>query len=106
MSWARRGPCPTLTVTAAIEGNRAVIRLEDNGSKPECPELLFRARQPGIEDSGLFISQAVVRAFGGDVRYEPEPHGSCFVVELQMDLDVLHTSVTSLPQRTSYCANR
>jgi len=28
--------------------------------------------------------RAVLRSYGGELRYEPQPSGSCFVVEAQV----------------------
>lgn len=69
------------------------IRVSDHGEGvPEAfvPQLFTRfARassvRPDVPGSGLGLSivDGLVRAQGGDVRYEPvEPHGACFVVEL------------------------
>jgi signal transduction histidine kinase len=49
------------------------------------PERLFQPFQQGAEGSGLglYISRAVVRSYGGELRFEPTPSGTLFVVELQ-----------------------
>jgi C4-dicarboxylate-specific signal transduction histidine kinase len=33
---------------------------------------------------GLYVSRAMVRSYGGDLRFEPHPDGACFAVELQV----------------------
>jgi signal transduction histidine kinase len=46
--------------------------------------LLFRPFQHGADASGLglYVSKAMARSFGGDLRFEPQRQGACFVVEL------------------------
>ncbi|HYW42256.1 MAG TPA: hypothetical protein VE959_05330, partial [Bryobacteraceae bacterium] len=48
------------------------------------PEQLFKPFQPGAHAMGLglYISRAILRASGGGLRYEKEPEGACFAVEL------------------------
>lgn len=75
-----------LTVSAAVEDERRVtVRFEDSGPGVACPERLFQPFQPGAEGTGLglYISRALLRSYGGDLRFEPRQRGSCFVVELQ-----------------------
>ncbi len=73
-----------LTITAAIESQRIVVRFRDNGCGVAHPDRLFRPFQQGAKATGLglYLSRAFMRSFRGDLRYEPEPIGSSFVVEL------------------------
>jgi len=73
-----------LRVEAHRDGDVVLVKFRDTGSGVTDPESLFQPFQPGAHSSGLglYISRAILRACGGDLRYEPEPHGSCFVVEL------------------------
>ncbi|HTT85160.1 MAG TPA: PAS domain-containing sensor histidine kinase, partial [Rhizomicrobium sp.] len=73
-----------LVLTAKLEKKRVQIRLRDSGSGVAHPERLFRPFQHGAQATGLglYLSRALMRSFRGDVRYEPEPHGSSFIVEL------------------------
>lgn len=73
-----------LTISAVVEGRRILVRVQDTGPGVAAPERLFQLFQPGAEASGLglYISRAMVRSFGGDLRYQPRPVGCCFVVEL------------------------
>jgi signal transduction histidine kinase len=79
-----------LQISVEIDERRAMVRFRDSGPGIAVPERLFEAFQPGADGSGLglFISRAVVRGYGGDLRYEPQlPRsggGSCFTVELQI----------------------
>ena len=56
----------------------------DTGTGVPHPELLFRPFQAGADASGLglYISKAIARSFGGDLRFEPQPEGARFVLEL------------------------
>ena len=72
-----------LRISAGIEGERVVLRVCDSGSGVANPERLFQPFQPGAEATGLglYLSRAFVRAFKGDLRYEPGPT-CCFALEL------------------------
>lgn len=80
--------CPVreLFVGVSADQQRVTIRFRDTGPGVSAPERLFEPFQPGADGSGLglYVSRAVVRAYGGDLRYEPVDSGSCFVVEVQM----------------------
>jgi signal transduction histidine kinase len=73
-----------LIVEARVEQDLVRVRFFDTGSGVAKPGELFRPFQSGSESAGLglYISRAILRAHGGDLRYEPQPHGSCFTVEL------------------------
>ena len=78
--------CPRreVRITAETERDLVVIRFFDSGPGVAHPENLFRPFQPGAHSAGLglYISQAILRSYGGGLRYEPQPSGSCFVIEL------------------------
>jgi len=71
-------------ISATVESDLVVVRVADNGPGVANPEELFRPFQPGAHavGLGLYISRAILRAHGGGLRYEPQPRGSCFAVEL------------------------
>jgi C4-dicarboxylate-specific signal transduction histidine kinase len=73
-----------LTLSAAVEGDRVVVRCCDTGPGVPAPESLFRPFQPHADGAGLglYISHAMIGAFGGELRYEPQPSGCCFAVDL------------------------
>jgi two-component system, LuxR family, sensor kinase FixL len=77
-------PTRALNITARSEGQRMAVRIQDTGGGVAHPEHLFRPFQPGAQSTGLgvYLSRALMRSFRGDLRYEREPHGSTFVVEL------------------------
>jgi two-component system, LuxR family, sensor kinase FixL len=73
-----------LTIRASVSGQRVVVRVRDTGPGIAAPERLFQPFQRGAEATGLglYLSRAFVKAFQGDLRYEREPTGCCFAVEL------------------------
>ena len=73
-----------LSVNAFVDNDMVQIEFTDTGPGVAKPEELFQAFQPGAYATGLglYISRAIVRSYGGDVRYEPKSIGSCFVVQL------------------------
>jgi two-component system sensor kinase FixL len=73
-----------LTLSASVADQRVLVRVHDTGPGIASPEHLFRPFQSGAEATGLglYLSRAFVKAFKGDLRYEPEPAGCCFILEL------------------------
>jgi PAS domain S-box-containing protein len=73
-----------IRISAGVEGDLVAVRLYDTGPGVAHPEELFKPFQGGAHSSGLglYISRAILRSHGGNLRYEPQPDGSCFVVEL------------------------
>ena len=73
-----------LTVTASMLDNVLTVRFRDTGSGVVAPDRLFQPFHLDSEGSGLglYVSRAIVRSFAGDLYYEPQPEGSCFVVRL------------------------
>jgi signal transduction histidine kinase len=72
------------TVEAGTDGGRVTARFRDTGCGVRDPAALFQPFHPQAEGTGLglYVSRTLVAASGGDLRYEPQPEGSCFVVEL------------------------
>ncbi len=72
-----------LTVEAAVDHGTVVVRFRDNGPGVKSPGDLFRPfHSTSSAGLGLYVSRAMVRSFGGDLDYEPQPVGSCFTVHL------------------------
>jgi PAS domain S-box-containing protein len=73
-----------LSISCKIEAESVILKFADTGSGVRHPEWLFRPFQHGADASGLglYVSRAIVRSFGGDLRFEPHHQGACFVVEL------------------------
>jgi len=61
-----------------------VIRVIDTGCGVPDPERLFQPFQEGAEANGLglYLSRAFLRAFDGDVVFEPRRSGCCFAIFL------------------------
>jgi two-component system, LuxR family, sensor kinase FixL len=74
-----------LSVTVSEEESRIIVRFLDTGSGVKEPGHLFAPFQPEANGAGLglYVSRAVVRSYGGDLRHEARTPGSCFAVELQ-----------------------
>jgi signal transduction histidine kinase len=85
-SSTRRELSICVSVNDNTNDNRMIVRFLDSGPGVEAPERLFAPFQPGANGTGLglYISRAVMRGYGGDLRFEPAGTGSCFTVELQV----------------------
>jgi two-component system, LuxR family, sensor kinase FixL len=73
-----------LTIAVTREGQRITIRFRDTGCGVSHAERLFRPfqQQAEVTGLGLYLSRAFMRSFRGDLRYEPEPVGSSFIIDL------------------------
>ena len=79
-------PSRELRIAVSAKSRTALVSFEDSGPGIAAPERLFQPFQSGADGTGLglYISRAIVRSYGGDLRFESRPQGSCFVVELQI----------------------
>jgi PAS domain S-box-containing protein len=77
-------PWRELRVSAALERDLVVVRFADSGPGVAEPEGLFKPFHSGGQSTGLglYISRAILRSHGGELRYEPGEKGCCFTVEL------------------------
>ena len=75
-----------LRITAAVQDRAVIVRFEDTGPGIADTSRLFEPFQSGADGTGLglYVSRAVVRSYGGDLRFEPRQHGTCFRVEMQV----------------------
>jgi two-component system, LuxR family, sensor kinase FixL len=73
-----------LTITVSLGPRSVRVSFQDTGLGVADPERLFKPFQAGADGSGLglYVSRAVIRRFGGDLRFEPTSSGACFCVEL------------------------
>jgi C4-dicarboxylate-specific signal transduction histidine kinase len=73
-----------LHISAALEQDWVRIHIRDSGLGVQAPDRLFQPFQTGAaaHGLGLYISRAMIRSFGGDLRYEPDESGGSFVVQL------------------------
>ena len=72
-------------VSANVENGHVLVRFHNSGPPVKNPQTIFQPFRPGAAGIGvgLHVSQAIARSFGGDLRYEPVPDGSCFTVILE-----------------------
>jgi two-component system sensor kinase FixL len=73
-----------LSIEVRYAKQRVTARVRDTGGGVAYPDRLFRPFQQQAQATGLglYLSRAFMRSFRGDLRYEPEPGGSSFIVEL------------------------
>jgi two-component system sensor kinase FixL len=73
-----------LTIGVTRERQRITIRFRDTGCGVAHPDRLFRPfqQQAVATGLGLYLSRAFMRSFRGDLRYESEPVGSSFIIDL------------------------
>lgn len=78
----------TISVQAGVDS--VAVRFRDTGCGVKNPDLLFRPFQQGAQATGLglYLSRAFMRSFRGNLRYEPEPQGSSFIVEMAQAIPV------------------
>jgi PAS domain S-box-containing protein len=79
-----RTAAPCLRISAAAAGQRVSITVSDNGEGVKNPEQLFKPFQQLAQATGLglYLSRALMRSFGGDLRHQPGGSGATFVVEV------------------------
>jgi two-component system, LuxR family, sensor kinase FixL len=72
-------------VSATVEGGHVLLRFHNTGAPIADPDRLFRPFQQAAAGTGLglYVSRAIVRSFGGDLRYQPVKDGCCFAVVLE-----------------------
>jgi C4-dicarboxylate-specific signal transduction histidine kinase len=74
-----------ISISASVEEGRVMVRFHNSGPPIADAVQLFEpfhseATGRGI---GLYVSRAILRSFGGDLRLEPVPDGVCFTVVLE-----------------------
>ncbi|PWT98017.1 MAG: hypothetical protein C5B51_30215 [Terriglobia bacterium] len=71
-------------ISASLENDLVVIRFQDSGPGVARPDDLFQPFRSGAQSwgLGLYISRAILRSHGGNLRYEPSRRGACFTVDL------------------------
>jgi signal transduction histidine kinase len=80
-------------VSARVEEQRALVLLRDTGEGVSNPDQLFKPFQQLAKATGLglYLSRALMRSFGGDLRYQSGGGGATFVIEIASiaDTDLL-----------------
>lgn len=73
-----------VSVEVTKERDLVILRFRDTGRGVTEPDRLFRPFHSGARSAGLglYVSRAILRAHGGDLRYEPTESGACFLIEL------------------------
>lgn len=80
----QEGPVRELAISVSVEGRMANIRFQDTGPGVADAGRLFAPFQPGADGTGLglYVSRAVIRSYGGELRCEPHAGGACFHVQI------------------------
>jgi signal transduction histidine kinase len=84
----------TLHLETEIRSGWFYLRIRDHGPgvDPARQRMLFQAFRKSAEDAavtapgvglGLALCRRLARDMGGDLRYEPQPSGACFVLSLK-----------------------
>ncbi len=73
-----------ISMKSWAQDSAVFIAVSDSGPGVKIPELLFRPFQTQSDSVGLglYLSRALLRSFGGDLRHETTASGATFVVEL------------------------
>lgn len=75
-----------LHFSLAVNHEHARLIVTDSGPGIADPRNLFEPFRAGSEQSGLglYVSRAILRSYGGDLRFEPVERGCRFVAELRI----------------------
>lgn len=78
-------PVRQLTVAVSSTREKTIIQMHDSGPGIVDPSRLFQPFQKGATANGLglYISRALLRSYGGELRLEQGTPGALFVIELQ-----------------------
>jgi PAS domain S-box-containing protein len=73
-----------LAIEVSRESERVAVRVIDTGCGVAAPQRLFQPFQEGAEATGmgLYLSRAFLRAFDGDIVFEPRASGCSFAILL------------------------
>jgi len=74
-----------LSISVSSKEQKVFVRFHDSGPGIRDPESLFQPFQRAAAGSGLglYVSRFIVRSDNGELSFERQPRGSCFVVELE-----------------------
>jgi two-component system sensor kinase FixL len=86
----RDAPVRELRVRASASDGRISVEFWNSGPAAANPHLLFQAFRSGAGSTGLglYLSRALMRESGGDLRYAPTAAGCCFVVDVPAALEI------------------
>jgi two-component system sensor kinase FixL len=93
-----------LTIVAKYAKQRVSVHFRDTGGGVTNPERLFRPFQQQAQATGLglYLSRAFMRSFRGDLRYEPGPNGSNFILELSAAITTTEDQVAGQDGQEKY----
>jgi PAS domain S-box-containing protein len=82
----QEGSTRELRILVSVEAPYVRVRFHDSGPGVSDPERLFEPFQTGANGAGLglYLSRAVVRGYGGELRHEPSGAGTCFRIDLPL----------------------
>ncbi len=74
-----------LDISVSSQEQKVLIRFQDSGPGIQDPDNLFQPFQRAATGNGLglYLSRLIVRSYNGELAFERQPVGSCFVVELE-----------------------
>jgi signal transduction histidine kinase len=74
-----------LIVSVVEEEQQVTVRFQDTGPGVPAGQPLFQPFQQGADltGMGLYVSRAILRSYGGELRHEPGGEGARFAVDLQ-----------------------
>lgn len=83
----QHSPDPRLEISARRDGTMVVVSVTDSGSGVKDTSVLFQPFRENADGSGLglYISRALARTFGGDLRFVPVDAGCRFDVVLPLE---------------------
>lgn len=69
-----------------------LLRVADSGQGVADPSTLFEPfkSETGHTGIGLYISRAILRSYGGNLKYEPSERGATFILELALAVPAGH----------------
>jgi two-component system sensor kinase FixL len=78
-----------IDVTVSVSGDVVSVRVTDTGVGLESADHLFEPFQQGAASTGLglYLSRALLRSFGGDLRYDPAVPACSFMIDLTVASD-------------------
>ncbi|MDE1175725.1 MAG: PAS domain S-box protein [Edaphobacter sp.] len=78
------GEGKALSISVRTEHGCVLVEFADNGGGVKHPEKLFHPFQNGAQNTGLglYLSRALMRSFGGELRYRTISGGASFIVQL------------------------
>ena len=73
-----------VVVTACRRNQSVIVSFENNGPAIPDSDRLFQPLQPKAASHGLglFVSRALMRTYGGELRYQTRKENCCFLVEM------------------------